>query len=443
MVAAREADEQCMQSSRPVAFGSVRAVLAALAVRALFQPIVDLDTEAVVGYEALARGPVGTPLEQPLELFAAARAEGLTAELDELCRTQAFHAAVAAGLLAPLTLFVNVEPEVLDGAPFDELVRIAVSAPRALRVVFEITERSVSARPAELLRTVDRIREHGWAIALDDVGADPSSLAFMALLRPEVVKLDLRLIHERPSAEIAGIVHAVNAYTESSGALLLAEGIETAAQLDAARALGARFGQGWLFGRPSEAPCTRRVADAAITRAHADPSPDRSPFDCLAPGTPLRRAGKRLLIELSKQLEQEAIARGETAIIAAAFQEARHFTVRTAERYRQLVEETAFVSVFGEGLVSAPIPGVRGAPLAGDDPLLREWDVIVLTPHFAAALLARDLGDSGPDLERTFEYALTYRRDVVVRAARALISRVVPAAAAARSAIVAPIVEAA
>lgn len=421
---------------------SARAIVAARAVRTVFQPIVDLDTRAVVGYEALARGPLGSALEAPLELFAAARREGVLSELDSVCRSQAFHAAVASGRLAPLTLFVNVEPEALDDAPLDELVQIAVSAPRALRVVFEITERAITARPAELLRTVDRIREHGWAIALDDVGADPRSLAFMSLLRPEVVKLDLRLIHERPSPEIAGIMHAVNAYTESSGALLLAEGVEHEAHLLAARALGARFGQGWLFGHPSEQPSTARVADAGITRAWHDRSPSRSPFDCLAAGTPLRRAGKRLLIELSKKLEQEAIARGETAIIASAFQEERHFTRLTAERYRRLVDETAFVSVFGEGLLRAPIPGVRGAPLAVDDPLRGEWDVIVLTPHFAAALLARDLGDSGPDMDRTFEYALTYRRDVVVRAASALMSRVAPVASNERG-LAAPLAEAA
>jgi hypothetical protein len=301
-------------------------------------------------------------------------------------------------------------------------------------VVCEIPARAITAPPAELLRAVDRIREHGWAVALDDVGADPRSLAFMSLLRPEVVKLDLRLIHERPSPEIAGIMHAVNAYTEGSGALLLAEGIESETHLQAARALGARFGQGWLFGRPSEEPSTARIADAALTRAHVDASPNRSPFDCLAAGTPRRRAGKRLLIELSKQLEQEAIARGRTAIVASAFQQARHFTVKTSERYRRLVEETAFVAVFGEGLLTAPLPGVRGAPLTADDPLLGEWDVIVLSPHFAAALLARDLGATGPDMDRTFEYALTYRRDVVVRAAGALLSRVAPAAAWAGSA---------
>ena len=79
----------------------------------------------------------------------------------------------------------------LDTAPADDLLAIAGSAPGRLQVVVEITERALASRPAELLRTAERIRELGWAIALDDVGAETASLAFMALLRPEVVKLDL------------------------------------------------------------------------------------------------------------------------------------------------------------------------------------------------------------------------------------------------------------
>ena len=77
------------------------------------------------------------------------------------------------------------------------------------------------------------------------------------------------------------------------------------------------------------------------------------------------------------------------------------------------------------------MPGLRGADLAPDDPVRGEWDVVVLSPHFSAALLARDLGDTGPDLDRTFEYALTYRRGTVIAAARELLSRVVPRLSAA------------
>jgi len=104
----------------------------------------------------------------------------------------------------------------------------------------------------------------------------------------------------------------------------------------------------------------------------------------------------------------------------------RHFTPSTTQRYRDLVERTGFVCALGEGMETEPIPGVRGAELLPDDPVRGEWDVVVLGPHFSAALLARDLGDDGPDLERTFEYALTYDRATVVRAAHALLSRVAP-----------------
>jgi DICT domain-containing protein len=127
--------------------------------------------------------------------------------------------------------------------------------------------------------------------------------------------------------------------------------------------------------------------------------------------------------------------------VTAAFQEARHFTPLTAERYARLADETAFVCALGEGLPREPVPGVRGAQLAPDDLVIGEWDVVVLAPHFAAALLARDLGDTGPDRDRRFEYALTYRRDAVVRAACALLARVVPAVA--EPALAAPLARAA
>jgi PAS domain S-box-containing protein len=263
-------------------------------------------------------------------------------------------------------------------------------------------------------------------VALDDVGTDVLSLAFMPLLRPDVVKLDLRLVQDRPGPQIAEIMNAVNAYGERSGALILAEGIETEEHLQTARALGARLGQGWLLGRPAAGPALR-YESAELGLPPAPPSdPDGSPFDCLPTGTVLRRSPKGLLIEISKQLEREAMRIGPTSVVASTFQEAKHFTPATVQRYRDLADRTGFVCALGEGLAVEPVPGVRGAHLAPDDPVRGEWDVVVLGPHFAAALLARDLGDTGPDRLRTFEYALTYDRDIVVRAAHALLLRVVP-----------------
>jgi diguanylate cyclase (GGDEF)-like protein/PAS domain S-box-containing protein len=407
---------------------AVREVLRTGGVHSHFQPIIEIDTGHVVAYEALARGPEGL-LRAPDALFAAAREAGLLAELDAACRAAALRGALEQGLSAPLTVFVNVEPEVLDDAPLAELAASVAGVPGGLRVVLEITERALAARPAELLRTVDRVREFGWAIALDDVGADSLSLAFMPLLRPDVVKLDLRLVQERPGPAIAEIMNAVNAYAEASGALVLAEGIEDAAHLRMAKALGATLGQGWLFGRPAVGP----VAGHPVS-AMALPVPPRvqagddeiSPFQCLPARVPLRRSPKSLLIELSKQLERQAMRLGDTCVVAATFQEARHFTPATTLRYQDLVSRVGFVCALGEGLPAEPIPGVRGTDLRADDPVRGEWDVVVLSPHFSAALLARDLQDGGPDLDRTFEFALTYDRDTVVRAARSLLGRVAP-----------------
>jgi EAL domain-containing protein (putative c-di-GMP-specific phosphodiesterase class I) len=392
------------------------------AVQTVFQPIVDLVTGEVVAHEALARGPEG-PLQSPTALFAAARGAGLLAELDRACLTAALRAATVR-FPTPSMVFVNVEPEVLDFSTVGELAKAAVGV-SGVRVVLEVTERAVAARPAELLSTVARVRELGWGIALDDVGADSASLAFMSLLLPDVVKLDLELVQGVATRATAEVMHAVNAYAERSGAWVLAEGIETEDHLTAARAFGARLGQGWMYGRPAASPAPTSHAGLELPGESSRPSSGReSLFQLLPPGTRVLRSPKRLLIELSKQLEREAARIGETCVLSSTFQHARYFTPATKIRYARLAERTGFVCALGEGLPEQPVPGVRGATLPDDDPLLGEWDVTVLSPHFSTALLARDLGDDGPDMDRMFEYALTYERATVVAATRSLLTRV-------------------
>ena len=157
-----------MQRSEGAPPSGVRAVLDDRAVTCVFQPIVELESGLVVAYEALARGPHG-PLHAPDDLFAAARSEGCLTELDQACRAAALRGAVRAGLLAPLTVFVNVEPDALDDEPLAALFDRADRFAGSLQVVLEITERALAARPAELLRTVALVWEHGWVGALDDL----------------------------------------------------------------------------------------------------------------------------------------------------------------------------------------------------------------------------------------------------------------------------------
>jgi EAL domain-containing protein (putative c-di-GMP-specific phosphodiesterase class I) len=150
----------------------------------VFQPIVDLETGKLFGFEALSRGPSRSPLEWPDRLFSAARAQNRLAELDAACQKAAVVNAQTHGIKSPLTLFVNVEP---DAGGFRSLPMIGPD----VRGIVELTERTLTSRLAELLPAVQAARERGWGIALDDVGADTRSLALMPLLRPDVIKLDL------------------------------------------------------------------------------------------------------------------------------------------------------------------------------------------------------------------------------------------------------------
>jgi DICT domain-containing protein len=254
----------------------------------------------------------------------------------------------------------------------------------------------------------------------------------MPLLRPDVIKLDLRLVQDQPTTEVAEIVNAVNAQRERTGAIVLAEGIETEEHLATARALGATVGQGWLFGRPGPleppaAPPARPLA--VVAPAAVDESVDPaavSPYEVVRAVRDVRRADKALLLAISLQLEAQAAALGETAVVVSAFQSAERFTPLTHRRYTLMAADTAFVGALGAGMAAEPAPGVRGAALAEGDPLAGEWSVAVLGPHFAAALVAVDLGDDGPDMSRRFDFALTYDRDLVIAAANALMRRIEP-----------------
>jgi EAL domain-containing protein (putative c-di-GMP-specific phosphodiesterase class I) len=134
-----------------------------------YQPIFDLTTGEAVGAEALARWPA-LDVTPDKALRRAAR-EGRLAELDRACREAAIDDAIDHGLPEGFCLFVNLEPSVLAADTAELLV---AQAGDRVRLVVEITERSILGRPAELLHVVRRLRAAGCAIALDDVGPSPT-----------------------------------------------------------------------------------------------------------------------------------------------------------------------------------------------------------------------------------------------------------------------------
>lgn len=331
-------------------------------VRSFYQRIVDLDSGATVGWEALARGPQGSILEFPDRMFGAARRERRLAELDFVCQAAAIEGAIEAGLDRNVDLFINVEPQSDLDDPPEFVVRAGEAADDRLRITVEITERELTSRPAELIALVERLRERpNWGVALDDVGIEPGSVGLIPLIEPDVIKLDMSLIHKPMNRNRARTVHAVLAEAERTGTKVLAEGIETEQHLQTARALGARLGQGWHFGRPG--PLTAAGGVLGDTRRHLrkspgeKPDPDSTPYEYLAERLESRRGSKPMLLQMSRALEAEALTQGIESVLISTFQDVSCFTAPTAQMYERLAAELAFVGALAENLGHEPAPG--------------------------------------------------------------------------------------
>ncbi|MDQ6875999.1 MAG: EAL domain-containing protein [Actinomycetota bacterium] len=399
-------------AARATALGSI---LDGGHVRSVFQPIVDLQTGRLFGFEALARGPQGSALEHPAQLFAAARKEGRLQELDAVCQQAALAGAAAHELSSPLTLFVNAEPDTLG-------IGALPTMGRGMRGVVELTERTLTTRLAELLPAVQRARAAGWGIALDDVGADTRSLALMPLLRPDVIKLDLRLVQDQPTPEIAAIAGAVAAQAERTGATVVAEGVETQEQAVYARALGATMGQGLFFGGPTPTPNIANVTGIPLPIFTAAlPHPWRTPFDLASGRRPVRHGTLPLLAAISRELERQAAQGHRTSLLISSFPEADQSTARLDTVYEELAANLAFVAAVSVGLSPKSSPGLR---IRDDDPLLGTWNVVVIGAHFAAMLAARETGHAELRAEQEYDFVFTYNRDVIVECAQALMLRI-------------------
>ena len=389
-------------------------VLGGQPLRAEYQPLVSLDTGQVLGFEALARG-----VRPPVELLEHARRLGCIAELDWACRAAALQGALDADLGSTLTLLVNVEPDT-DGRVPRELEELVERAGSELRVVLEITERAVVQRPSELLRVVDWARARDWGIALDDVGQEPASLALMPFLEPDVLKLDLRLVQQRPSEEIGTVMSAVTAQAERTGAVVVAEGVETDADRQAALALGATVGQGWLLGRPGPLPDPLPQPDDVLPlrrtwSVHEEPTP----FSVLRAARPVRRGCKDLLTGIADHLEEQALTLGSAPVVLSTFEAGEQVPTGTQQRYQRLTSKGSFVAALRAGDAPAVCDGTRGARLPDDHRLGEEWSVVVVGAHYAGALVARRAPVDGE-----YDFAVTHDRPLVVEAGRALLRHV-------------------
>jgi diguanylate cyclase (GGDEF)-like protein len=231
-------------------------LIAERALAAVFQPIVDLGSGTVVGYEGLIRGPRGTDLEPPAALFAQAARDGATIALEQAAALACLDAFAA--LRCDGKLFLNFSAgTIVQLARERERVRQRLGRARigAERIVIELTEQTAMPDVARIGPAVASLRDAGIQFALDDYGTANASMNLWLRLHPDVVKIDRFFIHDIARDPLKfEAVRAMQHFAHASGAQLIAEGIENECDLIVVRDMGICCVQGFLLGRPNAQP---------------------------------------------------------------------------------------------------------------------------------------------------------------------------------------------
>lgn len=215
--------------------------------RPVLQPIVHIATGDVVAAEGLTRFTSGD--RTPAEWFAAADTVGLRTEL-EVCAARTILATLA-GSRPPSVISVNLSPDIVASGRLCELVGCVDPA----RVIVEITEHAPVESYDELHRVLDPFRNSGLRLAVDDAGAGYASMTHVLRLRPDFIKVDMSLIGGLDADPVRqSLVSAMTNFASETGASVIAEGVETRAELAALAAIGVPCAQGYLYGEPSEQP---------------------------------------------------------------------------------------------------------------------------------------------------------------------------------------------
>jgi EAL domain-containing protein (putative c-di-GMP-specific phosphodiesterase class I)/DNA-binding NarL/FixJ family response regulator len=240
----------------------VRAVIDGSELTMVFQPIVSIQGHGVVGVEALARFDC-EPRQSPDVWFMDAVASGLGTELDLAAARAAL--AILPDLPDDVDLFVNVVPETLFSSGFEELIATVPGE----RVVVELTEHAPVHDYDRLAGAIEGLRAEGFRIAVDDVGAGYSSFRHLLTVHPDVLKIDISLCRSIESDRARQVIAAsIASLGRELHATVVAEGIETAAELATVRGLGVDSAQGFYLARPSAPPL-----DALLAAVNANGGP--------------------------------------------------------------------------------------------------------------------------------------------------------------------------
>jgi len=239
---------------------AVASIISEARIKTLFQPIIDVKSGEIYGYEALSRGLLtdGT-IMNPEELFATAKAMDLLFYLDRVCREASIRAASKRGITKKL--FINFIPTAIyqPSLCLQSTVKVLSEVNiKADQVVFEVVETEKVEDFEHLNLILDYYRSKGYGTALDDVGSGHSNLSSLLQLRPNYMKIDMNMIrniHIEPNQQETLDTFILNG--KKMGLSILAEGVETVAEYEYLKTKKIDLMQGYLFGKPEEIPATK------------------------------------------------------------------------------------------------------------------------------------------------------------------------------------------
>ncbi len=221
-------------------------------IRTVFQPIISLKNGAVLGYEALSRGPEGSALEAPTMLFDVARMHGKLWELESLCRIKALEN--VSRHCPEAFIFLNVDPAVINDDKFKTGFTTAFLDKYHIspqNIVFEITEKNTVDDFMSFRKTIAHYKEQGYKIAIDDVGAGYSGLTMISEIHPHFIKLDMNLVRDVDKDGLkAALIKTLNDFCVVTNIVMIAEGIETEYELRTLIDIGVDYGQGYYIQKP-------------------------------------------------------------------------------------------------------------------------------------------------------------------------------------------------
>ena len=241
----------------PTDSGSAPSVLGLMHEQRLcmhFQPLGNLTDGSILGHEALVRGPQGHPLAAPDALFARAREQELSLELEIHCVKLALQAWADQGMRG--SLWVNLSANSLSAMTLHPQGQGMLDVIKTLsiatdRLVVELTEHERVNDMGQLLRATAVLRKYGTRLALDDFGDGRSSLRLWSELKPDFVKIDKYFANGiESSADKVQTITALKRIADTFDTKMVAEGMETSQALRVVRDLGVDYAQGYLLGRP-------------------------------------------------------------------------------------------------------------------------------------------------------------------------------------------------